>query len=193
MTQTAVRVSACRHMLDLTMSHLLVPALLLQRDASSDDDSEADAAAAVTVAQPASGAQQLMAVEHKSTAQPQLPAHPAGHSPGSVSHGAPGQDVAPPHWPSHSYGAFAVSSGTERHMQTAAAAAAADHRFPSAPLPHQVSMDQSPLSVCCLPAALRAVNSLAMELWTSACMGPPSLAEHMCTCNSAAAFHWKCA
>ena len=177
-------------MLDLTMSHLLDPALLLQRDASSDDDSEADAAAAATVAQPASGAQQLMAAERNSTAQPQLPAHPAGHSPGGVSHGATGQDVAPPHWPSPSYGGFAASSGTERHMQTAAAA---DHRFPSAQLSHQVSMDQSPLSVCCPSAALRAVKSLAVELWTSACMGPPSLAEHMCTCNSAAAFHRKCA
>jgi SHAQKYF class myb-like DNA-binding protein len=132
-------------------------------DASSDDDSEADAAAAATAARPASSAQQPMAVEHNSTAQPQLPAHPAGHSSGAVADGATGQDVAPPHWPSHSYGGFAASSGTVRHMQTAVAAAA-DYRYPSVPLPPQ-AMYPGPLGypvwqqMCSVAAAPKAPNA----------------------------------
>lgn len=122
--------------------------LLLQRDAGVDDDSEADVAEAAAAAPSASGPQQPLAMEHIPTAQPQLPAHPAGHSPGSVPDGTSGQGVAPPHWSSHSCSGFAASSGTERSMQTAAAAlAAADYRYPSVPLPHQVSLTQSTSSL----------------------------------------------
>ena len=134
----------------LCVHTLLLPTrfsgLLLQRDASSDDDSEAEVAEAAAAAPSASRPQQPLATEHNPTAQPQLPAHSGGHSPVLGPDAASVQAAAPPHWPSHGYGGFAASSGTQQRMQTAAAAA--DFLYPSVPLPHQVSITQSTSSLC---------------------------------------------